>query len=89
MVQSPMLDKGEVRRYAAEWIEQLQRGNVFHLSDLYKYLKANFSDECDERGMTPDSKEPQYEKDARWAVQDCKFRMLITLAHPRGCWRRL
>ena len=84
-----MLVKGEVRRYAAEWIEQLPKGNVFHLSDLYEYLKANFSDECDERGMTPDNKEPQYEKDARWAVQDCKFGKLITLAHPRGCWRRL
>ena len=57
--------KTQVRRYAVEWIEKVPKGKIFHISDLKKYLYARFPDECDEKGTTPDGKEPKWEKDAR------------------------
>lgn len=86
-----MLDRTEVRRYAVEWIEQRPKGQVFHLSDLYKYLQATFPSECDEQGFTPDG-EPKWQKDARWAVQDCKHRKLIRhtgISEKSGRWERM
>jgi hypothetical protein len=86
-----MLDRTEVRRYAVEWVEQRPKGFVFHLSDLYRYLQAKFPTECDEQGFTPDG-EPKWQKDARWAIQDCKHRKLIRhtgYSEKSGKWERL
>ena len=86
-----MPDRTEVRRYANEWIEGLSRGHVFHLSDLYKYLQAKFPSECEKQGFTIDG-EPKWQKDARWAVQDCKHRRLIRHtgnSEKSGKWERL
>ena len=83
-----MFLKTQVRRYAVEWIEKLAKGSVFHLSQLYQYLKADFAEECDQRGFTSWG-EPRYQHDARWAVQDCKFRRMVRLTGKRGTWERV
>jgi hypothetical protein len=77
-----------IRQYAIEWIERLPRGEVFQVSDLYKYLDANFATECEELGLTTDG-EPKWQKDARWAVQDCKHLKEIRHAGTSGHWQRL
>lgn len=83
-----MFLKTQLRRYAVEWIEKLSRGKLFTPSDVYAYLKTNFGKECDEAGYTPDGLEPKYQKDARWAIQDCKFRHLIRWSH-HAHWQRI
>jgi hypothetical protein len=83
-----MFLKTQVRLYAKEWIERLSVGRIFHLSELYEYLKSNFPDECKEIGYTADGKEPKFEKDARWAVQDAKHTRLIRRV-TRGRWKRI
>lgn len=79
----------QIRLYAVEWIEKLPKNTFFHLSELYKYLKYNFPNECDEAGITGDGHEPKYKKEARFAVLGCKHRKVISDGGKRGQWRRL
>lgn len=81
--------KTRLRQHAIEWIESQPKSARFHLSHLYNYLKGTYPQECDKAGLTADGKEPKYEKDARWAVQDCKFAKGIRQSRPCGYWERV
>jgi hypothetical protein len=83
-----MFLKTQIRRYAVEWIETLSRGKQFSPSDIYNYIKNRFLDECDEAGYTADGLEPKYQKDSRWAIQDCKHRGEIRQSY-HGYWERI
>lgn len=83
-----MFLKTQIRRYAVEWIEKLSKGKQFSPSDIYSYVKNNFPDECEEAGFTPDGLEPKYQKDSRWAIQDCKHRRLIRWSR-HASWERI
>jgi len=85
--------KTQLRNYAAEWIESQSKGTIFHLYDLYKYLEANFRDECESLGTTSSDGKPHYESDARYAIRDCKDRGIIKHARKgarkQGYWQRI
>jgi hypothetical protein len=65
-----------IRERAREWIQDLSVGTSFRLSDLLSYLEDAASQDCDPLVLTSDGKEPQWKKDARWALQDCRCAIL-------------
>ena len=83
-----MFLKTQIRRYAAEWIQKLPKSKPFTPSDIYTFLKNGFPEECDAAGYTADGLEPKYQKDSRWAIQDCKNRREIRQSR-HGYWERI
>ncbi len=59
-----------VRDRAMEWIERLPIGRAFDNAELYRYLMANFPEECRAEGDA--ASEPQFHNTARWAIQWAK-----------------
>jgi len=87
-VDPAMFLKTQIRRYAVEWIQKLAKGKQFTPSDIYNYIKNRFPEECEEAGYTADGAEPKYQKDSRWAIQDCKNRREIRQTS-YGYWERI
>ena len=79
--------RGRIRQIARSWIEDLEAGALFYLNDLYRFLKRDFRDLCDEAGLSQ-SGQPEYQHYARFAVQDCKGEMLLIHAGV-GRWQRV
>lgn len=69
--------KLKIRDCAVYWIEAQPKHGVFSLSDMYNHIQSEHPNECDDKILTPDAKEPKWHKDARWALQDCKMRKQI------------
>jgi len=84
-----MFLRTQLRRYANEWISSRPADAVFHVHEIYKYLEANFADECKAAGSVP-SGEAHYTNDARQAIRDCRGSGLIKKVgcSRDGCWQR-
>ena len=74
-----------------EWIENLPQGATFQVPNLYAYIQSETPQDYDPDLMTPDGKEPKWQKDSRWALQDCKRRKLIKHvgSDKSGEWQRI
>ena len=79
-----------IREYSNEWISNRPKNTAFTVADLYSYITSQFRLECASSGYTPDGEE-KWKKDARWALQDSKFKMVITHVGSThsGKWQRL
>jgi hypothetical protein len=58
-------------------VTKLANGATFKVPDLYAYIEHETPQDYDPDEMTPDGKEPKWQKHTRWAIQDCKDRNLI------------
>jgi hypothetical protein len=80
-----MEQQNELRKHAYEWIGKLPPRSRFSPSDLYRFLRSNYLEKTIYRGN--EEKEPRYQHDARFAIEDAKGVGLVFRAK-RGLWER-
>jgi hypothetical protein len=74
-----------LRRHAFTWITALPKGKVFHVSELYRYLRVSFPSECKRTGEVMG--EPNDTYSAQFTIRDARNRG--PLKHvKRGYWER-
>ena len=74
-----------LRKHALNWITALPTGKVFHVSELYRYLRVSFPRECKRAGEALG--EPNDTYSAQFTIRDARDRGLLKHVK-RGFWER-
>ena len=74
-----------LREHAFTWITTLPQSRIFHVSELYRYLRVSFAKECRRAGESLGGPNDTYS--AQFAIRDARDRGLLRHVK-RGYWER-